>query len=251
MNLFVPRLALGVSLLVGACTPALVHTESPAQSMQLSQNSPEAMNPETFLDWGRQRTQIGDWQGAIANFQAAADGFAGQGDETRQAMAEAIVRYLDWWLGWSDRQRESAEVEMMPDWLSFGRCVEDQTGHVCGYSLQFVQSDKDEIEGVLLLQNHIYDVPMATGGSYGVFGILAAEAVSPPLQGGESWIPFCERLDGEDSAMMAIVQTHGYEDADEYPEIREVWWVNLEEESLEFQKSPSHIRCWNPCPGGC
>ena len=129
MNLFVPRLALGVSLLVGACTPALVHTESPAQSMQLSQNSPEAMNPETFLDWGRQRTQIGDWQGAIANFQAAADGFAGQGDETRQAMAEAIVRYLDWWLGWSDRQRESAEVEMMPDWLSFGRCVEDQTGH--------------------------------------------------------------------------------------------------------------------------
>lgn len=41
MNLFVPRLALGVSLLVGACTPALVHTESPAQSMQLSQNSPE------------------------------------------------------------------------------------------------------------------------------------------------------------------------------------------------------------------
>ncbi len=244
-------LVLGVSLAVVACAPIPVEREVEASSGELAQRSSQVPNPDTLLDRALQRTQIQDWEGAIANLQGAADGFAEQGDETRQAMAEAIVRYFDWWLGWTERQRQLAEPEMMPDWISFGRCLADETGHICGYSLQFVQSEDDGIEGVLLLQNHLEDVPMAAGGSYAVFGILAAEAVSPPLQAGESWVPSCERLDGESPPMMAIVQTRGYEDSDEYPEIREVWWANLEEKSLESEMSPGNIRCFNPCPGGC
>ena len=251
MRSVVMSLLLGVSLAAVACGPTPVNSEVEADSGELAQNSPHRVNPETLLDWALQRTQIQDWEGAIVNLQAAAEGFAEQGDEKRQAMAGAIVRYLDWWLGWTERQRESTESEMMPDWKSFGRCLEDETGHICGYSLEFVQSEDDEIEGVLLLQNHLDDVPTAAGGAYAVFGILAAEAVSPPLQAGESWVPFCERVDGESPPMMAIVQTRGYEDSEEYPEIREVWWANLQEESLESEMSPRNIRCFNPCPGGC
>lgn len=243
---------LAVTAMVVACGPTPVEPEMETSSEELAQSSPQATNPETLFDRALDRTETQDWQGAIADLKEAAEGFAQQGDQRRQAMAGAIVRYLDWWLGWTAQQREGVEGGVMPDWQSFGRCLEDASGQICGYALQFAQSEDDQIEGVLLLQKHLEDVPIPGGGSYPVFAIVDAEAVYPPLGARESWTPTCERLDGESSpGMMAIVTSGGYEDSEYYPEVREVWWANLEEESLQSQMSGDAVRCFNPCPGGC
>jgi len=252
LNGFATITLLAMTAAMAACGPTPGDREIEASSGELAQSSPQATNPETLFDRALDRTETQDWQGAIADLKEAAAGFAQQGDERRQAMAEAIVRYLDWWLGWTEQQREGVEGGVMPDWQSFGRCLEDASGQICGYALQFAQSEDDQIEGVLLLQKHLEDVPTPGGGSYPVFAIVDAEVVYPPLGAGESWTPTCERLDGESSpGMMAIVTSGGYEDSEYYPEVREVWWANVEEESLQSQRSGDAVRCFNPCPGGC
>lgn len=210
--------------------------------------------PQAQFQRALEQTDTENWQGAIANFNAAAEGFQAQDNPLQATVAATTARYLDWWNDWRlERERTSdlQTVEPIPQWVMMGSCMGSSEAEICDYALQFVQAERDMAEGVMLLQRHLRHVPLATGGAYAVFSIEDAQAVTPPLQAGEHWLPLCRPTDGSDRKVVAIVQTQGYEDSLTFPEIREAWWIDYETETLQRSVAPTDIVCENPCPGGC
>jgi hypothetical protein len=193
---------------------------------------------ELFLQ-GLYKTQIEDYEGAIADLNKAATEFTKQRNQLDAYKSRALAVYLSW-----------ADTDQPPpSWYLSGHCTGFPT---CTYITNWVAPNvrSNDYGGILVLNKRIGMRKLPQGGSIPITAVLDV-AVVPELRNGELLRSGDCKLRGRrDPEIAAIAKFDGYENREMFTEIRQAWRIDTR--SQKISEIPTQgVSCINPCPGGC